>query len=326
MRANAHLAAQPLIETVPSHDCVVCGGRAWREVGEAQDYEYATCSNVWTFQACQRCGHVQMDPLPAPQSLQVIYPADYYSYQMEKSIHPIARWAKYKLDSAKFKWILGRTRTPVARYLDVGCGDGRYLQMMITRGVEPVHARGVELDGQAVQAARARGLNVTQTRIEDARGLEPGSFDLITMFHVIEHVAKPDQVIAKLRGLLRIGGLLALETPNFDCADARWSGKRFWGAYHTPRHWHLFTADSLRQLLRAHGFTIERQRFQTGHAFLLWTLHHWLKYGKDRSRLADWCHPLKNVPLLALATSFDMLRIVFGRKTSAVLVVARRDS
>jgi len=326
LRANAYLAAQPLIDTIPSRGCVACGGQSWREVGKSQDYEYATCSNVWTFRACQQCGHVQMDPLPAPETLGIIYPGNYYSYQMEKSVHPIARWAKHRLDRAKFSWIIGGTQSPVARYLDVGCGDGRYLEMMIAQGMKPDHAHGVELDAHAVQAARAKGLNVAQSRIEDARGLEQGSFDLITMFHVIEHVARPDQVISRLHGLLRVGGLLALETPNFDCVDARWSAKRFWGAYHTPRHWHLFTAASLQQLLRSHGFTIERQRFQTGHAFLLWTLHHWLKYGKERSRLAEWCHPLQNVPLLALATSFDMLRILLGYKTSAVLVVARRDS
>ena len=326
MGANTHLAAQPLISTTPSTACVVCGGRSWREVGKAHDYEYATCSNLWTFRACSDCGHVQIDPVPAPAALRIIYPHDYYSYQIEQSIHPIARWAKDKLDRAKFRWITRGRRAPVEKYLDVGCGDGRYLQMMIERGMNPSQACGVELDARAVQAARVRGLSVVQGRVEEVSSFEPNSFDLITMFHVIEHVARPDEVIAKLRGLLRVGGLLALETPNFDCADARLSGKRFWGGYHTPRHWHVFTSASLRRLLVAHGFSIERQRFQTGHAFLLWTLHHWLKYGKERSGLARWCHPLNNVLLLAAVTSFDMLRILFGCKTSAILVVARRDA
>ncbi|HEX4025928.1 MAG TPA: class I SAM-dependent methyltransferase [Steroidobacteraceae bacterium] len=326
MNAATYLAAQPMVGTTSLLDCAVCGGRSWREVGRAQDYEYATCSNLWAFRVCLQCGHVQIDPLPAPETLRIIYPANYYSYQMEKSIHPIARWAKLRLDRAKFKWITGGMRGPVASYLDVGCGDGRYLQMVIGQGTDRDRAYGVELDAHAVQTARASGLNVVQSRIEDASGLSPDSFDLITMFHVIEHVASPGEVVARLRELLREGGLLAVETPNFDCMDARLSGRRFWGGYHAPRHWHLFTSASLCRLLLSHGFTIERQRFQTGHAFLLWTLHHWLKYGKGRNRLAAWCHPLGNVLLLALATSFDMLRIMLGCKTSAVLVVARKAS
>jgi methionine biosynthesis protein MetW len=267
-----------------------------------------------------------MDPLPAPETLRIIYPDNYYSYQMETSVHPIARWAKHKLDRAKFRWITGGMHRPIASYLDVGCGDGRYLQMMLDQGADRSRTLGVELDAAAVQAARAKGLNVIQSRIEDAAELRPDSFDLVTMFHVIEHVARPDEVVGRLRSLLRIGGLLALETPNFDCADARLTGTRYWGGYHTPRHWHLFTSNSLRRLLVAHGFEIERQRYQTGHAFLLWTLHHWLKYGTDKGVLADWCHPLRNLPLLALATSFDLMRIHLGRKTSAVLMVARRTS
>jgi 2-polyprenyl-3-methyl-5-hydroxy-6-metoxy-1,4-benzoquinol methylase len=326
LNASARLAAQPLIATIPSRACAVCGDQSWCAIGNAQDYEYATCSNLWTFRACRQCGHVQIDPLPAPGTLRIIYPENYYSYQMEKTIHPIARWAKHKLDRAKFKWITRKMHAPVASYLDVGCGDGRYLEIMIGQGTEPSRTHGVELDAGAVQAARDKGLNVKQSRIEDASELEPGSFDLITMFHVIEHLARPDEVIARLRGLLRVGGVLALETPNFDCLDARLSGRRYWGGYHTPRHWHLFTSASLRRLLLAHGFEIESQRYQTGHAFLLWTLHHWLKYDKNYSVLAEWCHPLKNVPLLALATAFDMVRILLGRKTSAVLVVARRGS
>ena len=302
----------------------MCGAQSWHEVGQAQDFEYATCSNDWTFRVCERCGHVQMDPLPAPETLRVIYPDSYYSYRME-SIHPIARWAKHRLDRAKFGWITGGMRMPVGGYLDVGCGDGRYLQMMIEQGVDSARTHGVELDAAAVESARAKGLNVIQSRIEEAGELLPGSYDLITMFHVIEHVERPDEVVARLRSLLRSGGVLALETPNFDCADARLAGRRYWGGYHTPRHWHVFTSTSLQQLLRRHGFQIERARYQTGHAFLLWTLHHWLKYGKNRPALGEWCHPLKNVPLLALATSFDLLRILLGRKTSAVLVVASRS-
>lgn len=324
MSPTEHLAAQPLIATVPSRACAVCAGQAWHETGQAQDYEYATCSNVWTYRACGYCGHVQMDPLPAPETLRVIYPETYYSYRMEKSIHPIARWAKHRLDRAKFTWITRGMHRGVSSYLDVGCGDGRYLQLMIGQGADPARTCGVELDVAAVNSARAKGLNVIQSRIEEARELQPGTYDLITMFHVVEHVERPDEVIDRLRILLRPGGVLAIETPNFACVDARLTGKRYWGGYHTPRHWHVFTSASLQQLLRTRGFQIQRMRYQTGHAFLLWTLHHWLKYGKNRDTLGEWCHPLRNLPLLALATSVDMLRILFGRPTSAVLVVASR--
>lgn len=317
--------AVPQIPTIAATRCVVCGGEQWHECGSSQDYEYETCANTWTFQSCARCGHVQIHPLPAPEALSVIYPEHYYSYVMEKSVHPLALWAKSRMDLRKFDWITNGLTQQLGAYLDVGCGDGRYLQMMIEAGARPEAVYGVELDARAVEAAKSRGLQVLQTRIEDAAGLRPDFFDLITMFHVIEHVARPDQVVLRLRNLLKIGGVLALETPNFDCADARLFGRRYWGAYHTPRHWHIFTVDSLSRLLVDSGFSVQRIRYQTGHAFLLWTLHHWLKYGRRLDTLARWCHPLRNLPLLAAATSLDMMRIALGRKTSAMLLVARRE-
>lgn len=318
------ISSPPVIDTTPTGCCIVCGGSAWREEGRAQDYEYETCSNWWAFQSCEACGHVQMDPLPAASALSTIYPPDYYSYVMDQSIHPLARWAKGLLDRRKFGSILSRLSRPARSYLDVGCGDGRYLQLMIDAGADRHRVHGVELDARAVDKARAAGLQVSHCRIEDARQLQPGSFDLITMFHVIEHVARPDEVVRRMHELLGSGGILALETPNFDCLDARLARRRYWGGYHAPRHWHLFTTRSLVRLLSDCGLVVERVSYQTGHAFLLWTLHHWLKYEKGWASLAKWSHPLRNIPLLAAATSFDLARIALGRRTSAMLILAKK--
>lgn len=322
MHPATELVHKPHVATLPALDCVVCGASSWTVVGSSQDFEYLTCGNSWDFRACCECGHVQIDPLPHPSTLRTIYPKDYYSYVMEQSVHPIALWAKKQLDRRKFEWITSEAQ--INSYLDVGCGDGRYLEMMIEQGLDREYVYGVELDSAAVAAARCRGLQVQHSRIEDA-SLPIHAFDLITMFHVIEHVARPDEVIARLRELLRPGGILALETPNFDCADARLAGRRYWGGYHTPRHWHIFTPSSLARLLSNHGFEVVRSRFQTGHAFLVWTLHHWLKFEKGKRAFAKLCHPLRSLPLIAAATAFDLMRIGCGAKTSAMLMVARKQ-
>jgi len=315
------LSIKPAIASVAAMPCTVCGENLWTEVGSGQDFEYETCSNTWSFHACRQCGHVQIDPLPAPEMLGAIYPSNYYSYAMKDSVHPLARWAKRLLDKLKFRGILGNSPR-AASYLDVGCGDGRYLELMIERGADPSRVFGVELDAGAVKAACSKGLHVSQSRIEDAAYLAPGQFDLITMFHVIEHVARPDLVVARLNELLAPGGMLAIETPNFDALDARLAGRRYWGGYHIPRHWHVFTPESLQRLLMSAGFSVRAVRYQPGHAFWLWTLHHWLKYERSWPRLAAFCHPLRNVPLLALVTAFDLLRAKLGQRTSAMLVLA----
>jgi SAM-dependent methyltransferase len=317
------LNQRPRIDEAPPNACCVCHGEAWTHVGSGQDFEYETCSNEWSYRCCNACGHVQIDPLPAASSLSTIYPPDYYSYVMAKTVHPIARWAKGQLDTLKFNGFISKRHKPRS-YLDIGCGDGRYLEMMLRRGVDPSTVHGLELDQQAVAAARTKGLQVDKCRVEDATHLAKGSFDLITMFHVIEHVAAPDAVVRRIHELLSAGGILAVETPNFDSLDARIGRRRFWGGYHIPRHWHIFTPESLRRLLERAGFSVLTIKYQPGHAFWLWTLHHWLKYRCGMPRIAAACHPLRSVPLLALVTGFDLIRSKLGWRTSAMLVIARK--
>lgn len=318
------LKNKPLIDSELHLSCTVCGNGDWQIVGAGYDFEYESCGNAWKYNRCAVCGHLQIDRLPSPASLSVIYPQNYYSYAMNDSVHPFARFAKKLLDRVKFRSILEHSSRQVESYLDVGCGDGRYIQHMIDKGVNPSRARGVELDSHAVSVAKNNGLQVDKCRIEDATHLREGEFDLITMFHVIEHVARPDVVIRRLHELLAKGGILAIETPNFDSLDARISKGQFWGGYHIPRHWHIFTPESLQRLMTAAGFSVVTIKYQTGHAFWLWTLHHWLKYGIDCPRLAAFCHPLRNVPLLAIATAFDLFRAGLGRRTSAMLLLAQK--
>ena len=67
------------------------------------------------------------------------------------------------------------------------------------------------------------------------------TLEFITMFHVIEHVKDPKSIIKTLNKLLVPGGHLVIETPNIDSLDAMIFKETFWGGYHFPRHWHLFT-------------------------------------------------------------------------------------
>jgi 2-polyprenyl-3-methyl-5-hydroxy-6-metoxy-1,4-benzoquinol methylase len=317
------LNTRPCIPSVRADACAVCGGTAFTPIGSGQDFEYETCSNEWVYQSCNNCGHVQIAALPADDCLSIIYPPNYYSYVITDAVHPLARRAKALLDRMKFRSILSQVDR-VKTYLDVGCGDGRYLELMIANGLDRDHVFGVELDDSAVKAAGRKGLQVTLSRIEDAKHLPAGRLDLITMFHVIEHVARPDVVVRRLQELLSAGGSLVIETPNFDSFDARLGKRRYWGGYHIPRHWHIFTPASMQRMLIDAGFTITKIRYQPGHAFWLWTLHHWLKYRLKSPRLATLAHPLKSVPLLALVTAFDMIRSKLGFKTSAMLVLARK--
>lgn len=82
-----------------------------------------------------------------------------------------------------------------------------------------------------------------------------GSFDVITLWHVLEHVEKLDQVVERLKNYLADGGTLVVALPNCNSFDARLY-KEFWAAYDVPRHlWH-FTPSTFERLMHNHGLKI----------------------------------------------------------------------
>lgn len=316
----------PRIAVEPVESCAVCGSREWNPFADGYDYELRTCRNRWHFVACGQCDHVRLHPRPRADMLGIIYPPHYYAYNYDTQVSPFARRAKAWLDRRKFAGILRHLPRPPASYLDVGCGNGRFLDLVAEGGVPADRLYGLELDQPIVDRLRARGYQAFCQRVEDCRDIAAGSLDLATMFHVIEHVDRPNIVIRRLTEWLAPGGVLALETPNLKSWDARLFRDHFWGGYHIPRHWHLFTPETLTRLLTAAGLDVVSIEYQTGHSFWLYSFHHRLRYGSPpHPRLAALCNPMGG-SLLALAavTAFDKLRAACGASTSAMLVIARK--
>jgi SAM-dependent methyltransferase len=312
------------VEQVPT--CAICGSADSAAFAEGYDYELRTCRNRWHFVRCTGCGHVRLDPRPHPAALPIIYPPAYYAYNYDTQVHPLARRAKQWLDERKFRGILRHLDRAPASYLDVGCGNGRFLDLMAARGISRDRIFGLELDQATVMRLQARGYHAFCARVEECEEIAEGSLDLITMFHVIEHVDAPDAVVRRLVRWLAPGGVLAIETPNFDSWDARLFRDRFWGGYHIPRHWHLFTPATLTRLLEGAGLSLSAVRYQTGHSFWLYSFHHRLRYGTPPHRaLARRFDPMGG-SLLALAsvTALDKLRAALGFRTSAMLVIATK--
>lgn len=317
-------ASAPVAPLTDVPACEVCGGTDVERFAGGYDYELRTCRNEWQFVACRACTHVWLHPRPSVEALDLIYPPTYYSYHYDK-ISPIARRGKELLDAAKLRTILNAYGSTPRRYLDVGCGDGRYLEVLAKKGVDRGGLFGLELDETVVERLRERGLQAYCERVESCAHFEPASFDLITMFHVIEHVESPAVVLDKLASWLAPGGILAVETPNLDSLDARLFGDGTWGGFHIPRHWHLFRPATLARLVESTGLDVEATRFTTGHSFWMYSLHHRLRYGRrPRPRLARWFNPLESVLPLVAFTGFDRVRSLVGAKTSAMLVLARK--
>jgi SAM-dependent methyltransferase len=142
------------------------------------------------------------------------------------------------------------TLTP-GRVLDVGCGPGWLLSALDPRW----ERHGIELSAAAGTIAAEHA--VMHIGPLETAAFEHGSFDLVVMYHVIEHIEDPVAAIRHVRRLLAPGGRLVLGTPDFDSGAARRYGTRY-RLLADPTHISLFSNDSMHRFLRDHGFAIHR--------------------------------------------------------------------
>jgi SAM-dependent methyltransferase len=324
--AEFQLDNAPHIASEPIARCPVCDNGGFTPHSFGYDYELRTCRNTWRFVECNTCRHVWLNPRPAISTLATIYPPHYYAYNYTTQVNSLALKIKNGMDRKKFQGMLRVLGRPIRSFVDIGCGDGRYLRFAEEAGVPKNRDYGLELDPAAVKRLNDQGWVGLCQRVEDCTDIAPGSIDLATMFHVIEHVDDPKAVARQAAKWIAPGGLFVIETPNIDSFDARLFKKTYWGGYHIPRHWNLFTPASLRRLLEDAGLEVVGTQYQTGHSFWLYSMHHVTRYaGGSRPRLAKLFDPMGGfLPILAGVTAFDKLRGKLGAKTSSMLMLARK--
>lgn len=124
--------------------------------------------------------------------------------------------------------------------LDIGAGTGEFL---VVAQKEGWHTTGIEPNLKAKSIAEQKGVRFAP----DLASLESNSFDVITMWHVLEHVPNLDDYLVELKRLLKPQGTILIAVPNFKSFDALFYGK-YWAAFDVPRHiWH-FSKTSIEKL------------------------------------------------------------------------------
>ena len=152
---------------------------------------------------------------------------------------------------------------PPGRMLDVGCGSGALLQRMRIAGWE---VEGVDFDEKAIDRAwREYGVAVRHGDLR-AACYPDGSFDAVTMNHVIEHVHDPIALLAESRRILKPGGQLVVVTPNIASSGHARFGRN-WRGLEPPRHLHLFSQKTLAETALRAGFARAEVRTACARAF-----------------------------------------------------------
>jgi len=292
-------------------------------VASGGDFEYGTAANRFQFVRCRECGHVYLNPRPSSDDLGVIYPPNYYTFS-EESAGLVAR-VRRVWEAGKVRLYRDLVGGGPRRILDVGCADGRLLALLREHGDPAWHLVGVDFDAEAVARCRARGFEAHACRVEDLPEEQGGGFDCVVMLQLIEHVEDPAKIARKVHALLRPGGHFIVETPNLAGLDHRLFRRSWWGHYHFPRHWHLFTRESLHAMLERAGFEIVRSEPLISPATWVISLQNALKDRRAPAPLVRF-FTYRNPALLSLFVALDWATARLGFRTSNQRVVARRPA
>jgi 2-polyprenyl-3-methyl-5-hydroxy-6-metoxy-1,4-benzoquinol methylase len=136
------------------------------------------------------------------------------------------------------------------RILDIGAGTGDFLSVAKNDGWQTI---GVEPSERAKSTAINKGISF----VEQTSELENHSFDMISMWHVLEHVPDLDKQIKELKRLLKPTGTLIIAVPNFKSFDAKHYGK-FWAAYDVPIHFWHFSKTAIKLLFEKEEMKLEK--------------------------------------------------------------------
>lgn len=230
--------------------CVVCGGTESDPFYACAEPNRMT-DEVFQMVRCRACGLVFVSPRPDLAEQDRYYFREYYkkpSPKLEQSVGLLSGlFDRYRTG----KIAGGR---PPGRVLDVGCGEGGFLAAMQRRGWE---AWGVETStaGAALSAQRL-GLKIFNKPLPDC-GLPEAHFDVVTLWHSIEHITQPQAYLKEARRLLKDDGLLFLGFPNIDSLEFRLS-KGDWFHLDLPRHITHFSPATMERLLEACGLRTEK--------------------------------------------------------------------
>jgi len=225
--------------------CAACGSSSSRLEFAAPDPDGLSPA-PFEIVRCSDCLMVFVSPRPAASDLGRYYAAGYYDKPGEDSGGAGRRLGRMFMVERCAK--ASRGLEP-GRVLDIGCGEGTFLAAMARRGWD---AWGVEVSAEGAARAAARpGLRVFNKRLEEC-ALEPKSFDLITLWHSIEHVPDPEALLKAAGTLLKDGGRLFLAFPSAESWDFKLFGPR-WFHLDPPRHLHYFSPKTMSALLERCG-------------------------------------------------------------------------
>lgn len=309
VRAEVPPVPAPPLRLTPAL-CCLCNVEDAEPIGVGEDFEYRTSADTFLAVKCRRCGLVYLNPRPHESEANRIYPDHYHAFDFKPEEFGFVYRVRRRLEARRvLKWCRGLPKH--ARILDVGCGDGFHLKLLMDHGRKSWTLEGADTDERAVTAARQAGLRVHCGKLEELE-LPANAYHLVLMVMTVEHLADPVSVLRAVQKLLMPGGRVVIVTDNIGSPDFAIFGGRHWGGYHFPRHWNLFSTSTLAKLAAASGFEVARIATTFSPVNWVYSIRNWLDDWGAPRRLVNR-FSLKSAPALAAFTLLDVPLAMLGR-------------
>jgi len=300
-------------------NCPLCGSNRTSLVTAAPDRDAPSPSPSFTVVRCRECDLCYTNPRPTPEGIGRFYYEDYAPHQMPPALPKSPASGKQRrrriIGNKQPNWERGEI-DPVGqcRLLDFGCGAGLFLQRMHQRGWRSI---GLDFSEKVVRQVREELKLPALVGTLPHPDLPPGSFDLVTLWHALEHVHQPSEVLREVRRLLAPGGKVLVAVPNIDSAPFRWFGPAWYGL-DLPRHLTHFTPATLGKMLDRAGFQFEAMQMAR-HSY-------WLRQSAQLASRGGKISPLLRLLKRRFPSSIVSRCYLLAGRSDSFAIMARKTS
>ena len=302
---------------ITRNTCPVCQSASIAEKLEATDYTVSHRQfSIWE---CAGCSLRFTQGIPPPEEAGSYYASDKYISHTdirEGVVNRLYHLVRALTLRKKLQLIRRTAVLQQGSLLDIGAGTGAFLYAAKTAGWQ---VTGLEQDEQTrSRAVHLHGISLYPA--EDLFNLPAENYDVITMWHVLEHVYELHASLDQVKGLLREQGRLLVAVPNYTSYDATHYGS-FWAAYDVPRHLYHFSPAAMKTLLGQHGLKLLGIKPMWFDSFYIAMLSEQYKNGKGSLPASVWTGFRSNAGALRNPERCSSLIYIIGKQAPPIISV-----
>jgi 2-polyprenyl-3-methyl-5-hydroxy-6-metoxy-1,4-benzoquinol methylase len=275
--------------------CPVCGSGNIKNVFAVKDFTVS--EKEFVIVECSDCSLRFTQDVPDAESISSYYKSENYISHTDTSkglVNSLYKTVRNRTLKQKRKLAEKITNKKTGSLLDIGSGTGAFAnEMKINRW----NVTGLEPDSGAIKVAKdLYSLELQETN--RLFNLSPGAYDVITMWHVLEHVHQLQEYIAQIKKLLSDNGRLIIAVPNYTCSDEK-AYTEYWAAYDVPRHLYHFSPKAMETLINRHGLKIINYKPMWYDSFYVSLLSSKYKNGSTNWLSAGWNGLVSDIKTMA---------------------------